>query len=156
MLGGQCFIAATLNDQREIVHLSEQHGLTFGELDRAGSERTREIAELMRGAKFDGHASETIVLDMWEKWVFLTTLAGSTCLMRATIGDIVAAEGGAAFIEGLFEECRAIAEAEGFTPREANVERTGARNADCVRLTFDRFDDARYRKRIFQWRPTIS
>jgi 2-dehydropantoate 2-reductase len=123
VLGGQCFIAATLNEQREIVHLSEQHGLTFGELDRAESERTRRIEELMSGAKFDGHASGTIVLDMWEKWVFLTTLAGSTCLMRAAIGDIVAADGGVAFIEGLFGECRAIAEAEGFALRDANAER---------------------------------
>ena len=123
VLGGQCFIAATLNERREIVHLSEQHGLTFGEIDRAGSERTGEIEDLMHGAKFEGHASATIVLDMWEKWVFLATLAGSTCLMRATIGDIVAADGGAAFIEGLFAECRAIAQAEGFALRDANAER---------------------------------
>ena len=31
---------------------------------------------------------------MWEKWVFLATLATATCLMRAAIGDIVKAPGG--------------------------------------------------------------
>ena len=126
VLGGQCFIAATLNEQREIVHLSDQHGLTFGELDAPGSERTHEIEDLMSGANFEGRASGTIVLDMWEKWVFLATLAGSTCLMRASIGDIVAADGGSAFVEALFEECRAIAEGEGFPPREAVLERARA------------------------------
>ena len=123
VLGGECFIAATLNERREIVHLSEQHGLTFGEIETAGSERTREIEALMDGAKFEGRASGAILLDMWEKWVFLATLAGSTCLMRASVGDILAADGGAAFVTGLSEECRAIAESRGFTPRQANVDK---------------------------------
>lgn len=50
--------------------------------------------------------------------MFLATLAGSTTLMRGAIGDIVGAEGGRAFIEGLITECRAIAEANGYGPRE--------------------------------------
>jgi 2-dehydropantoate 2-reductase len=41
--------------------------------------------------------SATILLGMWEKWVFLAALAGSTCLMRAAVGDICAAPGGAGY-----------------------------------------------------------
>src|SRR5579871_6643719 len=64
-------------------------------------------------------ASSTILLDMWEKWVFLATLAGATCLMRATVGEIVGAPGGTEFMLGLLAECRGIAQQEGFPPREA-------------------------------------
>jgi 2-dehydropantoate 2-reductase len=39
--------------------------------------------------------------ETWEKWAFLATLAGSTCLMRATIGDIVGSPGGKDFVLGL-------------------------------------------------------
>jgi 2-dehydropantoate 2-reductase len=54
---------------------------------------------------------------MWEKWVALSTLAASTCLMRAAIGDILAAPGGDRLIAGLFAECAAIAAANGHAPR---------------------------------------
>jgi 2-dehydropantoate 2-reductase len=123
VLGGQCFIAATLNTEAEIVHMSDQHGLTFGELDGGRSPRAEAIEALMQGVKFDARLSETIVLDMWQKWVFLATLAGATCVMRSTIGDIVAAPGGLDFTLGLFEECCAIADANGHATRPDFVER---------------------------------
>jgi 2-dehydropantoate 2-reductase len=56
---------------------------------------------------------------MWEKWVFLATLAGATCLMRAPLGDIVASPGGEDLIRELFAECRAVAESAGYAPSEA-------------------------------------
>ncbi|HEX4278796.1 MAG TPA: 2-dehydropantoate 2-reductase [Bryobacteraceae bacterium] len=127
VLGGLGFIAATLattdDDKREIVHLSEPHGLTFGEIDGGISPRVRAISDLMQGAIFVPQSSPAIVLEMWEKWVFLATLAGSTCLMRASIGNIAAAPGGTDFILRLFDECRSIAVAEGYPPREESLER---------------------------------
>jgi 2-dehydropantoate 2-reductase len=123
VLGGQCFIASTLDELGHIVHMSDQHRLSFGELDGSRSGRVEAIAGLMTGARFDFRASETAVLDMWEKWVFLATLAGATCLMRATIGDIVASSGGLDFTLGLFDECCAVAEENGFATRPEFVER---------------------------------
>ncbi len=60
--------------------------------------------------------------DMWEKWTVLGTNAGITCLMRAPIGDIIAAAGGTAAILRLFHECSSVAEASGFKPRPHFVE----------------------------------
>jgi 2-dehydropantoate 2-reductase len=125
VLGGQCVIAATLNEAHEIVHLNEAAGLSYGERDGTMSARVRAIENLMAGARFDAHSSATILLDMWEKWVFLATLAGSTCLMRAAIGDIAAAPGGADFVLRLLDECSAVAAAEGYPPRPAFLD--GAR-----------------------------
>ena len=124
VLGGKCVIAATLNDKREIVHLNDSHALSFGERDGSMSERVMAIARLMDGARFDHRASPHIVLEMWEKWVFLATLAGSTCLFRATIGDISAAPGGKDLVLRLFEECRSIAAAEGYPPGDSFLEPT--------------------------------
>ena len=126
VLGGQCLIAATLNEKREIVHLNELAALTFGEQDGGRSDRVQAIEKLFQGVRFDSRASTTILLDMWEKWVFLATLAGGTCLMRAPVGDIVSAPGGSDLILRLLEECRAIADAEGYAPREGFLERTRA------------------------------
>jgi 2-dehydropantoate 2-reductase len=123
-LGGTCVIAATLNEKHEIVHLNEAASVSFGERDGTMSERVETIANSMAGARFDAHASATILLDMWEKWVFLATLAGATCLMRAAVGDIAAAPGGADLALRLLDECRAIAAAEGYAPREAFLDRS--------------------------------
>jgi 2-dehydropantoate 2-reductase len=74
------------------------------------------------GANFLPRASDRILQEMWEKWVVLATLAGMTCLMRGSVGDLLAAPGGRDAILSLFGECRAVAEAAGHAPRPAFVE----------------------------------
>ena len=64
-------------------------------------------------------ASENIVQEMWEKWVFLATLAASTCLMRTSVGNILAAPGGRDFLLGMLDESSAIAKAAGHAPHGA-------------------------------------
>jgi 2-dehydropantoate 2-reductase len=123
VLGGQCYIAATLDESRAIVHLNNDHELSFGERDGGRSARIDAIADAMAGVRFKARASEQIVQEMWEKWVFLATLAGGTCLMRATIGDIVGSPGGRDFMIGLLAECRAVAQANRHPPRDAVMER---------------------------------
>jgi 2-dehydropantoate 2-reductase len=120
VLGGQCMIAVTLDANRVVTHLNDKHGLTYGERDGSDSERIRRITELFSGAKFDSHSSHDILLEMWEKWVFLATLAGSTCTMRASIADILASPGGKDFVLALLDECRSIAAANGHAIRDAS------------------------------------
>ena len=125
VLGGQCVISATLDADGGIVHLNDLHSLTFGELAGGRSSRVEAIASAMSGARFDARLSEEIRQDMWEKWLFIATAAGITCLMRAAIGDIAAA-GAADLVTGLLDECTLIATAEGYTPRQPALERARA------------------------------
>ena len=124
VLGGLCAIAVTLNPQREIVQLNPMQSLTFGERFGGTSERIGAIMQIMQSGQFGAAASEHIIQDMYEKWVFLASLAAATCLMRAPVGAILAAPGGKDFILGLFDECSAVAAAEGFAPRAPFVQRT--------------------------------
>jgi 2-dehydropantoate 2-reductase len=113
VLGGQCVISTTLDDQGTIRHLNDRHSLVFGQRDGPRSDRVRSIEAALSGARFDVRASGDIVQEMWEKWVMLATLAGSTCLLRASIGDIVATPDGERFILELLDECAAIAAGRG-------------------------------------------
>ena len=122
VLGGQCVISATLDAAGHVLHLAEMQSLTFGEQDGGPSERTKAVAATLSGAKFTVVASDVILQDMWEKWVFITSGAGMTCLMRGPIGDIVTA-GGADLAVALVEECAAIASKNGFAPRAAMLDR---------------------------------
>lgn len=142
ILGGQCIIAATLNEKREIIHLNDAHSISFGELDGTTSKRVKAIELALNGAKFDVHASPEILQVMWEKWVILATLAGGTCLMRASLGDIARSPEGIDFMLRLLEECRSIATAEGYPPSEEFLDRTRGRLTDTSSpLTASMFRD---------------
>ena len=90
VLGGLCAIAATLNEAREVVQLAPMQSLGFGERDGRMTDRVRAIAEVFSSIN-GAAASEHIMQDMWEKWVFLASLAASTSLMRTSVGNILAA-----------------------------------------------------------------
>lgn len=142
VLGGLCAIAATLNEQREVVQLAPMQSLNFGERDGALSDRVRAIADLMAPAKIGSVASQHIVQEMWEKWVFLSTLAAATCLMRTTIGNILASPGGRDFILGMLDETSAVATAAGHAPGGPFFERTrGMLTAEGSQLTASMFRD---------------
>jgi 2-dehydropantoate 2-reductase len=122
VLGGLCLISATLNDQGDVQHLNDLHGLVFGELNAVASPRLAAIANAMAGANFDARASAEIRQEMWEKWIFITSFAGATCLLRGSVGDIVAA-GQSSVPLALVDECSAVAASHGFAPRPQPFER---------------------------------
>jgi 2-dehydropantoate 2-reductase len=129
VLGGSCFISAKLDEGGQIAHLSDIHRLTFGERAGGRSPRVAAIAGAMAGAKFEAFASEQIVLVMWEKWVFLASLAAITCLSRSAVCDVVAA-GGADLAAAILDECLAIAAAAGYPPRPESLKASLGRLTD--------------------------
>jgi 2-dehydropantoate 2-reductase len=125
VLGGQCLISTALDREGRVLHLSEAHLLSFGERDGSRSARAEGIASDLSTARFEARLSEAILQEMWEKWVFIATGAGITCLMRAAIGDIVAA-GATDLATTLLDECAAIATRQGFAPSSSSLQRSRA------------------------------
>jgi len=123
VLGGQCIISATLDDEGRILHLNDTHFLSFGEQNGAKSPRVVAIATAFSGAKFDSQLSTAILQEMWEKWAFIAAAAGICCLMRGAFGDIAAA-GASQLASDMFGECCAIAAKNGFNPGETAVKRS--------------------------------
>lgn len=124
-LGGLCQISATLDEQGRIHHLNNLHSLVFGETDGGWTSRMKAIAAALSDAGFDAEPSDAILQEMWEKWVFIAALAGITSMMRSAVGDIVAAGAGDLALS-LYDQCAAIAQANGFAPRAAAAERSRA------------------------------
>jgi 2-dehydropantoate 2-reductase len=122
VLGGLAVISTTLDAEGRILHLNDMHLMAFGERDGSVSARIKAIASALSGAGFEARLSENIMQEMWEKWVFIASTAGITCLMRSAIGDIVAA-GAADLAEALLNECCAIAAGQGFPPAASNLQR---------------------------------
>jgi 2-dehydropantoate 2-reductase len=144
VLGGLCAIAVTLNEAREVVQLAPMQSLGFGERDGGISDRVRAIAEIFASGNFNGAASEHVMQDMWEKWVFLASLAASTCLMRTSVGNILAVAGGKNFLLGMLDECSAISTAEGYAPGGPFFQRTrGLLTTEGSPMTASMFRDVR-------------
>jgi 2-dehydropantoate 2-reductase len=125
VLGGLCMISGVLAPGGRVLHLNRLDTLVFGERDGSRSGRVEAIQAAFAGARFESRLSEMILQEMWEKWVFIAACAGITCLMRATIGDIVTA-GAADLSATLLDECAAIATGQGFPPRPASIRQSRA------------------------------
>jgi 2-dehydropantoate 2-reductase len=117
VLGGLARISSTLDADGRIHQLGTFNALAFGSRD-AGETPIDDFAHALRVPGFDALLSHDILHEMWEKWVFIAAAASTTSLMRATVGDIVAA-GAQDIAVRLLQECGAIAAANGFPPREA-------------------------------------
>lgn len=116
VLGGMAQIGAAMSADG-LIELQWPHAeLVFGERAGGSSERASAIHEVLTVDGFRARLSAEVTQDMWEKWMIVGTVAGGTCLMRASIGEIIAA-GGQEFLLRLFAELRAVGAAAGFAAR---------------------------------------
>ena len=116
VFGGLAEISSTLNAAKEIVHLNTMQSLAIGARDAAMQDRAAAIHGVMAQA-FGARLSTDIEHDMWEKWVFIASLAAITTLMGTSINHIVTAPGGLEFAKAVAAECDAVARAHGHPPR---------------------------------------
>lgn len=117
VLGGLCSIAVTVGSDGAVEHLGSTHLLRFGERDGSRTPRLAKLEAQFAGAGLDAKPSRNIMAALWEKWTMLASLAAMNCLMRASIGDILAAPGGRALCLQMVDECTAIGAAHGHPPR---------------------------------------
>ncbi|MGH8772104.1 MAG: 2-dehydropantoate 2-reductase [Burkholderiales bacterium] len=116
VLGGVAHLAVTLTPEGEIRHLNNMHKLIFGSRSSQASQRLSPFAELLSAMPVDYRVSDNVEQDMWDKWVFLSTLAAATCTMRSAIGAILDTIAGEQFILGLLRESESVAAASDFAP----------------------------------------
>lgn len=130
VMGGTAHINVMLKPDGAIWHGDALQAMWFGERDRSRTPRALALDEATRRAGIDGGLSEDIERDMWEKIVFLSALAATTCLFRGNVREIVAAPGGREAMVRAVEANRAIAAAEGRAPRPQAIDRALQRLTD--------------------------
>lgn len=119
--GGFAHIGVTLTPEGEILHLNELHRLVIGTRAHPASAHLQPLACLLARSDIDFSLSENIEGEMWEKFVFLTTLAAATCTMRAATGDILQTHAGERFMLDLLDECNAVARAHDYGLKEPRL-----------------------------------
>jgi 2-dehydropantoate 2-reductase len=126
VLGGVAYVGAVLQADGSIRHHNRLSGIAFGERDGKIGDRARAIEAEFAGTPVSAPANDNILLEMWEKFVMISAMAGINCLMRGTIGEIMATQDGRTLMLAALGECQAVAAASGFSPRAQSRERVEA------------------------------
>jgi 2-dehydropantoate 2-reductase len=114
VLGGVVKVATQLNEAGDIVQVAPSASLLIGALDGRVTSRIHAAHGALDGAGFDAGISYNITAAMWHKWVFIATVGALTCLMRSSVGDIVAESGGSDLATSILAEAAAVASAAGY------------------------------------------
>jgi len=117
MFGGVARISATLGEGGVVRHFGELNRLDFGARDGVADARLEALRAFFAKTVVDARLSDDIEQELWDKFVFLATLAGITSLMRASIGTVLETPSGEAPILRLLAECESVARAERHAPQ---------------------------------------
>jgi 2-dehydropantoate 2-reductase len=122
VLGGVAVLSTQLDVNGDVRQLNDFGSLAIGAQDRqrTAAERTR---DLLSGAGFPVTVSDDILADMWYKWAFIAAAGALTCLLRGTVGEIMAA-GGADVARAVIDEANSIASAAGYPVPDRETNRT--------------------------------
>ena len=124
VMGGVAQIAATISSTGAVKQLTDLHMLTVGHRSAAHEQMARDFYALCENAGFDRLYSENIEQSLWDKWVFLASLAGMTTLCRGHVGKISAAPWGIESTTNFYAESCAIAAANGFPTKDSAQKRS--------------------------------
>ncbi|MGP4017761.1 2-dehydropantoate 2-reductase [Saccharopolyspora sp. 5N708] len=113
VLGGVCYIAATIDRPGVIRHSGTMQKLTFGEYDGSRSPRVEQFRAACADSGIDVEVNDRIEQAIWEKFVFLVGLSGTTCLARTPIGPIRDHAESRAFLHDVMDEVVQVARAQG-------------------------------------------
>jgi 2-dehydropantoate 2-reductase len=113
IIGGVCYIAATIAEPGVIRHSGTLAKLVFGEYDGSLSPRVRQFRDACADARIDAEVSDRIEQAIWEKFVFLVGASGTTSLARSAVGPIRSHPRSRAFLHDTMEEVVQVARAQG-------------------------------------------
>ena len=127
VLGGASRIVADLDTEGRVHQFGPLHDIVFGELTREVTPRIQAIDAALRDCGFPTTLPPDILASMWMKWVLLSSLAGTTCLLRASVGQIEAVKYGAEVARTIVDESASVAAANGYPQDAAFIDSHKAR-----------------------------
>jgi len=124
VVGGTCGIQGTMTPEGEVRQLGTLHRIAYGMLPGTSADARAKLDALhgfYRRTPVDAVLADDILLELWEKFVLLTTMASMTTLMRGGIGDALAADEGEAIVEETLQACAQTAARAGYTVRDKQM-----------------------------------
>jgi 2-dehydropantoate 2-reductase len=122
VVGGAAYIATVIASPGVIKHSSQFATLRFGRADKKPDQTLNAFVDAGKAAKIDIDLSADIARELWQKFIFLTAMAGSTAGLHSTIGPIIADPELRGFFRALMEEAFAVGKAKGVALDHAYID----------------------------------
>ena len=113
IMGGVGYVATTIDRPGVIRQTGPMQRLLFGELGGGTSERGQRLLDACLKGGIAAQLSPDIRREIWQKYVFLVGLSGTTTTIRKPIGPIRETPQTRAFLLDVMREVVAVARAQG-------------------------------------------
>ena len=113
IMGGVGYVATTIDRPGVIRQTGPMQRLLFGEFDASRSPRGQALLEACLAGGIKAELSENILREIWQKYVFLVGLSGTTTTIRKPIGPIRENPQTRALLLEVMREVVAVARAHG-------------------------------------------
>jgi 2-dehydropantoate 2-reductase len=118
VMGGVCYVATSVARPGVIRRTGTLERMVFGELDGAAgsaepSHRAKRFLDACLAGGIKAEIAQDIRREIWEKFVFLVALSGTTTTMRTTIGPIRSNPQTRDFLLDVMREVVAVGRAHG-------------------------------------------
>ena len=113
IMGGVGYVATTIDRPGVIRQTGPMQRLLFGEFDGARSTRGEALLAACLAGGIKAEFSDNILCEIWQKYVFLVGLSGTTTTMRKTIGPIRENAQTRAFLADVMREVVAVGRSHG-------------------------------------------
>ncbi len=124
VLAGLCKIVSKIEAPGVINHFVFEPEIVFGEYDNTLTERVKALKEVFDKAGFNNKISENIHLDIWKKFLFITTISGIGAITRSVFGVIREDEDLRQIVYQTANEIVAVANAKGIALTNDDIEMT--------------------------------
>ncbi|HUH94101.1 MAG TPA: 2-dehydropantoate 2-reductase [Casimicrobiaceae bacterium] len=122
VMGGAAYIAATIAEPGVIIQTGSMARLRFGAVIPEQRDAGRAFLEACTGAGIDAELADDIERVLWEKFVFLSAMSGTTAATRQPIGAIRDDPDLRAVLEAAMREAHAVGRTRGAALGEGFVE----------------------------------
>jgi len=110
---GTAYIAAVLGGPGVMRHTSKFATMRVGRMDGNPDTKLAAFVEAAKVAHIDIQPQDDMNRERWQKFIFLSSMAGVNCMMREPIGKVLADPDTRAFYRKLMEECLAVGQKSG-------------------------------------------
>ena len=123
VLAGLCHIVSFVERPGKIKHVSFEPRITFGEIDNSNSERIQRLKTVFEKAGITNFNPENIQVEIWKKFLFITTISGLGGLTRVSIDKIRESEYLYDLLLKTAQEIKLVANAKGIPLAEEHLEK---------------------------------
>jgi 2-dehydropantoate 2-reductase len=119
---GTAYIAAVLGGPGVMRHTSKFATMRVGRMDGKPDAKLEAFVDAAKKAGSDIQPTDDMNRERWQKFIFLSSMAGVNCMTRLPIGKVLADPDTRGFYRKLMEECLAVGQKAGAKVPDAWVD----------------------------------